>query len=395
MTNKAAKAVPLGLALLSAIFLYSLEILPSPSIDATIRDHYAVQRLLSSIIASDIIPNDDPSDYDYLIIHYHKTGHEASYALTRLIRKYSSSTGFNTIKHDPLPKRDHDEVTKCPHVELTPGVIYVQAAPDFYCDVNVLAVELLHRGNDEKKGIKIVHLVRNPFRLAVSNYKYHSQDPTPERWVKELDVCAEVDNPIYPDLLMPTLGMNGVMNHDDFDSILNLCHSLFTTHPGLEEPDFYEHLLKLDPTKGLLLATTQLMRGRNGDITRMANNIIKMQQLQQLEAQANIAQHHLLPEKRIQVLTLAMEDFNQMPKETAMRFFDFVLGDHTSQEVKETIARKYEDDYLELVRGDHVHITKGNSDNAMLEAYLREHELFGRILGNIERVVEDALGGSD
>ena len=54
----------------------------------------------------------------------------------------------------------------------------VQAAPDFFCYVSVLAEQLL-RNNDgslrEKKGVKIIHMVRNPYALAISNWMYHAQ----------------------------------------------------------------------------------------------------------------------------------------------------------------------------------------------------------------------------
>jgi len=399
--SKAAKAIPLSLVLSAfLIIVYTLHgISPSSPNDATANhdnDAVAVHRLLSSVVASDVIPNVDINAYDYLIIHYHKTGHEVAYSLTGRIKDDGTMRHyFKTVRHDPLLKRDHDQMTKCPRVELKLGMLNVQAAPDFFCHVNVLAEELLH-GSTKKRGIKIIHLVRNPFRLAVSNYKYHSQFPTPERWVKGLDVCRAVEEPInWPELLMPTLGVNGVMRYEDFDSILALCHSLFRTRAGLEQADFYTHLMKLDPLEGLFLATTHMMRGRVGDIARMASNIIKLEELQQLEVQVNIAQHHLLPEKRIQVLTLAMEEFTERPKETAMHFFDFLLRDPLLAEAKENMATEYERGYLELKdKGNSDHITMGSSDNAMLEATLREHDLFGRILGNIERVVDDVLAGS-
>ena len=57
----------------------------------------------------------------------------------------------------------------------------MQAAPDFFCDVSLLAEHLLLRTNNndgsisrEKKGVKIIHMVRNPFALAISNSTYHS-----------------------------------------------------------------------------------------------------------------------------------------------------------------------------------------------------------------------------
>jgi len=398
---------------------------PAPSLSASNahdnNKHDRMHRLLPSVaIASSNADtnshhhggdDNDPGAYDYLIIQYHKTGHEIAYRLATLVKDDAAIPAFDRVRHDPLPKRDHDPTTNCPRVELRRGMLNVQAAPDFFCDVRVLAEELLRgtttttgggggrttpRTKSGGIGIKIVHLVRDPFRLAVSNYKYHARRPTPEKWVKGLDVCAVEEDPMnYPELLMPALGGHGVMVYSDFDDVLDACRSIFRTRAGLEHADYYAHLMGLDPLEGLFLATTQLLRGRLGDLTRMANNIIKLQQLQQLEMQFNLAQHHLLPQKRIQVLTLATEDFIQWPGKTAMRFLDFLLGDDASSaDVKERIAAQYERDYLELKEaGSSPHVTDWGSDTAILEASLREHELFGRVLGNIQRVVENALQG--
>ena len=354
-----------------------------------------IHRLLSLPFISGH-PND--LDFDYLIIQYHKTGHIVARQLTNMIKE-DGSTEFNAVQHDPLPIRGHDPITKCPQVNLRLGLLNVQAAPDFFCDVNVLAEELLSsgkpKGGHEKRGIKIIHLIRNPFRLAVSNYKYHAQNPTPEGWVIGLDVCASTEDPrVNLDLVWSTLGPEGanVFEYGDFETILDYCHSLFRTRHGLETADYYDHLRTLDRMEGLVLATAHLMRGRLGDITRMANNIVKFQQLQQLEIQAKIAQHNLGAEKRIQVLTLAMDRFIQQPKETAKKFLDFILTDKSMTEVKERIAAQYENDYMSKVdKGDSNHIASKRNDSFMLEASLREHEFFGRILAKVERVVGDAL----
>ena len=44
-----------------------------------------------------------------------------------------------------------------------------------------LAQLLLEGGRNHTsydRGVKVVHLVRNPFSMAVSNYHYHAQIPT-------------------------------------------------------------------------------------------------------------------------------------------------------------------------------------------------------------------------
>ena len=88
-------------------------------------------------------------------------------------------------------RRHHDKDVGCPPVQVKPGHVYVVSAPNFFCNTKVLTERLLGDGGKKKKkkGVKIIHLVRNPFDLALSNWIYHSQDPTPEDWVNSADPC--------------------------------------------------------------------------------------------------------------------------------------------------------------------------------------------------------------
>jgi hypothetical protein len=419
---------------------------------------------ISLSIASSPEPVDENNNYDnkndasssssssteqghtYLIIHYHKSGYTLTQNLRDILLQIDPSIQRNYI--DRFPKREHDTLTKCPHFILHPNTIYVQSSPDFFCDIDILAEMLLTR--PFKKSVKIIHLVRNPFTMAISNYKYHSQNPLPdgENWVKRTNPCAVIDKSsvIYANLFMRTLttgiGVYRLMEYDDFNIIQQVCHQIYDTLPNL--PGFYTHLLQLQPVDGLVLATTYLMLGHGGDIVRMANNVIKLRQLQLLEQQIQIHQHtlHLSDSgsrnskemKRIQVMTMSMDDFIGQPKLTTMKFLDFVSsslsesGNHVilSNEKKQEIATRYEEMYYEKVNAGDEHITslisssskkRMNSDNngttlennneetaaggavivsddvVVLEMSLRENVLFGRVLGNIENLVQEALGG--
>jgi len=75
--------------------------------------------------------------------------------------------------------RKYHSKTNCPdHFQLTGGAIYLQEAPDFYCSDVDLAEGMLGLGEQESGKTKIVHLLRNPFDMVLSNYFYHAQDPT-------------------------------------------------------------------------------------------------------------------------------------------------------------------------------------------------------------------------
>ena len=78
------------------------------------------------------------------------------------------------VRRRNLPKN-----TRCAKIRLVSGTVAVQHAPDFYCSPENLARMLLEAGDGREpfdKGTKIIHLVRNPFSMAVSNYHYHAQE---------------------------------------------------------------------------------------------------------------------------------------------------------------------------------------------------------------------------
>lgn len=123
-----------------------------------------------------------------------------------------------------VPARRHSAITGCPpFFTLDVGAIHLQEAPDLFCNDEELYRLLfgigrygdvswnellqhhlssrrgggslsstqhnrLGKGGDGdtgpdddasgRMGVKIVHLVRNPFQMALSNYLYHSQEPT-------------------------------------------------------------------------------------------------------------------------------------------------------------------------------------------------------------------------
>ena len=399
-------------------------------------------------------PAFDPASYAYLIIHYHKTGHH----LSRQLRDFLvAGTGHGTPpmsdgRENAFQHRWHERGTGCPRaMVLRPGIVAVQAAPDFFCAASVLAEYLLrdddgggiddngmqqqqqqqqHQQQNKKRGIKIIHLVRNPYSLAVSNWVYHAQYPTPEQWVKDVHPCIEerwFDAQAYRDLVRSTLlvGNDPIMQLTDFDELRAMCTSLYRTgdaSKGSKRPwNYYTHLRHLDPRDALAMATGHmLIQGiTGGDIVRMANNVVKLDQVMYLEDQIRSSsrrrrQHNdnnIVPddnndkkedERMIQVMTMSMEEFTHEPYAATMRFLDFALEGSSSSTVKEQIAVEYEKSYNDKIKKGDKHITNDKSitnggdiniaekKEEMIE-YLRKHRLFGRVLGNIERLIDDAL----
>jgi hypothetical protein len=168
--------------------------------------------------------NEAPNLNAILMIHYHKTGFVLSRNLrTHAIKHFSHFVSLGSMNNGlnytlPLDKpwgsilqpRKFDSKTYCPEkFGLRNGVIDVQESPDFYCGVEEMARILLLRDGDEmvqqqqqrdtynqdekRKGTKIVHFVRNPYSMALSNYYYHSQVPTlvhiPCHWIWYMSHC--------------------------------------------------------------------------------------------------------------------------------------------------------------------------------------------------------------
>ena len=355
----------------------------------------------------------DPNNWIYLIIHYHKTGHDLSRSLRDFITNSTELELHSNQEENVFARRHHDQYTKCPKdVDMRRSMIYVQVSPNFFCDVRILAKELLSQ--KKKTKIKIIHLVRNPFSMAISNFNYHSAYPVIEPWVMTADPCSDekfFGVQRYPDLLLPTFLQpqevigGPVMHPDDFQGLSDKCHSIFRNsfnRAGSEKWNYYNHLRHLDPTQGLELATIQMCASgtSGGDILRMANNIIKLKEIEQQLALEDCTGTGVPCGERIHILTLSLDWFIQDPYGMTLRFLDFALGNAVTKGEKIRIAQRYRQSYYRKVSGGDSHITKGknvetakgNADPVLLESMLRQHELLGRVLGNVEKIVDDALG---
>ena len=292
-------------------------------------------------------------DYAIFIVMYHKTGFVLSRQLKMVVsmleteaNRPNESELFNANQHtnygtdkitgerfafdtiggwtrSAFAPRRHSFQTHCPRgyrhepFLLKSGQIYMQESPDLFCDVKQLEKAILARR------AKIIHFVRNPYDMVLSNYLYHSQEPTPEKWVHEDDPCMtwyESKETLASNVL-PSIGTEEV-NDKYFYNIFKMCRSLFQSKSSMWNSTFYEHLLELDPGEGLRLATAQMVAASGyanrhkagGDIARMANNIVKLKELQSY-----------MPSE-VEVLTLSTEEFITTTANSTMKFLDFVFG---------------------------------------------------------------------
>lgn len=379
------------------------------------------------------------SSYPYavLIISYHKTGHDLQEDLIQLLLdEFPPPIGPNiTAKgvKSLVRRRMHTPAHLCSRLYLEPGTIAVQHAPDLFCGGEKLAKVLLDEGevrkqsqstsneNDENAhhndlGVKIVHLVRNPFTMAVSNYHYHAKTPIPkpERWIQRQNPCqvTYLNGELYADYVLPSLSKHRSYEavnvntesqfilRSEFEAIAQDCESIYQKRPGLENANQFDHLMNLDPPDGLRISTAEItVQGDNngGDILRMSYNILKLKQSEKIVQNSWMGAGG---QKELQVHTMSMDDFISDPEKSALEFLNFVLdrgdkeADGVSVEQKESAAAKYSQIYLNKKEGSG-HITNGKAaDKKQLAEYLRHDDVFGPPLKKIELLVETALAQS-
>jgi len=391
-----------------------------------------------------------------------------------------------------FPVRWHDKQTSCPTgLGLRPGAMYIQESPDLFCDDDILKKAFVggadlagsdpptestavggtsdggvggknakrHDGrrhlrhvtesNDEdkkgKKKVKIIHFVRNPFDMVVSNYLYHSQDPTPEKWVHVDDPCQNLykNGKSLASHVIPTL-VSGLELHSaknitnsslhpsslqetmqkNLADIASLCRSLYRSDPSLLNKTFYEHLLHHDKWNGLRLSSAQMIAASSvanghkagGDVLRMANNIVRFERLKEQSKKAERRRSGGggggKEEGDVRVLTVSMDDFIKNATTNIMKFMDFVFDsgdggiDYDSQEEDDYYsnpiiprnvlweAAKYQDEYYATKHKKSHHITaqsKSSEKKDEWKALLRNSPELGPILSQTEVLVSKAL----
>jgi len=382
----------------------------------------------------------DPSKYTFIIIHYHKTGFVVSTNILKILRKEGKKRGQLTgRKKASYPKRQHDNVTKCPKYDkLHPGTLFLQTAPNLFCSSQAL-IKYLNLSGGRRQGVKIIHMVRNPYHMAISNYFYHAQIPTPERWIHKAMPCEyryfpesyikelapkSIGNTVestisktsksldeeesMKSLILPTLTE---ISPKQFDKAFRMCRALFrnetsfwsTSEISRGNASFYDHLLFLDQYDGIRLSAAQMIlssgleffkaplsierlrkrkRHAGADILRMGNNIRKLN-----EVTANTEQ--------FRVLTMDMANWISKPHESSLNVVDFVFGSSATIEEKRNMADSYVELFVNEVADDSSHVTSGKAyhkeEKAAMIDMLKKDDALGPILDVVEKLVDESL----
>ena len=356
-------------------------------------------------------------NYAYLIVTYHKSGHALSHTLANYLMRYLKlkKNMFSKIeRHDFV-----SDTVRCSKLSLIPGSVTVIEAPEFHCNREKLANLLMHNQSRKKKwGVKLIHLVRNPFSMAVSNYLYHRQDPTPEPFVHTKDPCStltgtskgkegyKVADLVTPVLSHPgmTVRMKGIktlsartpiMERGDFDKIVEDCYSLYRTKPGLESASYYEHLRNLPNTEGIRLSTAD----KFSHIAYMASNMLLFDHvtdvvnLRKEKRETGVAKKYPNRQRDIYRITLPLDDWIEQPGVVFRRFLDFIFQEYMPEDRKVDLSQRYESNYLrEKETWDHVtSVSKNIQESAELIKSLRRSPVFGEPMEHIESLLDEIL----
>ena len=239
-------------------------------------------------------------------------------------------------------------------------------------------------------------------RMAVSNYRYHSQEESPEPFVHWKDPCAQARNDIasVADIVTPLLSdptilagirdeeappRQPILSCDDFDRIARGCRDIYRNREELRNLSYYEHLRVLDPREGLRLATAD----KFNHLALMASDLVLLNQAQRAARQRSA--RTLWRHRELDLIVMPMDEWIQRPRESMYRFLDFTFRDRMRREKKRNLSFKYEKLFLNK-QSTADHVTGGKyADTDELISYLRQDAVFGGPLARIETLLEEAL----
>mmetsp|Transcript_17708 Transcript_17708/g.29859 ORF Transcript_17708/g.29859 Transcript_17708/m.29859 type:complete len:426 (+) Transcript_17708:401-1678(+) len=206
----------------------------------------------------------------WLLIHYHKTGHDLARHL---------ATTFNAPPcHVSAETRFfHRRDLHANEARIRASDISVLGAPDMLGPWNGEALNL------EADQMKMIHFVRNPFDMVVSAYLYHIQYPIPsgELWLvqRKFNPC-EIDYGI----LVRRFGKKIAQYQGDrhvvpkmIDDVVHTCYEILnsTVLANVSKSCYHCMLTALPPADGLILeAARSILSKSGGDILRMAANTL-------------------------------------------------------------------------------------------------------------------------
>lgn len=300
-------------------------------------------------------------------IHYHKTGSQLSSQLYNIFGKYINDYIYvRNWKNKRIFTWDSKNCIRIQKIKFSKEryQIYSKSAPNFFRDIF----------SEMPQISKIIHLVRCSYDWCLSNYLYHIQYPTPEKWFESVNI--NINSWFNKDEL---LFMSDELNLDFayIQKLINYIKSVYNCPPG---KNYYQYLRSIPPEKGIIIETTRFLLNNNYhggcDHLRMAIN-------------SKYLNYHSK-----NILTLHMNDFRENNiKPTLEKLFSFIIGYKISKKHLKSIVSDYKQTPK---KKNHVTYNKVSEDhkNKLLNS-LKENKEISFILDYIDLLTPKSYFMSD
>jgi hypothetical protein len=268
-----------------------------------------------------------------LSIHYHKTGSSLSGKLYKIFGKYINNYIYiNHFKNKRIfnwdLKKNCLNIKKIKLKKNEKYQIYRESAPNFFMDIF----------SEMPKINKVIHLVRDPYEWCLSNYLYHVQNPTPEKWFNKIN--TNINTWFNKKEL---LFMSNEINLDfvHIEELINYIKSVYNCHSDIS---YYQYLKSISPEKAIIIETTRFLLNNNYhggcDHLRMAIN-------------SKYLNFHSK-----NVLTLHMNNFRYNFEHLLKKLVSFIFVDKISKNKLKIINNDLKKKYNDSKKGNHVTYNK-------------------------------------
>mmetsp|Transcript_30844 Transcript_30844/g.52680 ORF Transcript_30844/g.52680 Transcript_30844/m.52680 type:complete len:475 (+) Transcript_30844:106-1530(+) len=327
--------------------------------------------------------------YAYVFVAYDRSGYAVAHQLIEQLQKtMAEQKGHGQLTEQFIdPRGQFNTGTLCTDLNLESNTVTILEAPEFHCNwQKIRSLFMDHEDlKQEKYGVKVIHLVRNPFSMAVANYQDRKSYNMPEE-VRFKNPCNSLTQDFSPnvpmtvaDLNSPILEENGIMTHEDFDNILANCNGMYQTQPGLETATYQQHLEQLPPADGLRMSVADGIK----NIALMASDLITFKRVHQM-----VLDEHSNPKRKKKrhygLMTLTMDAMLNYPGNSMMEFMDFIFGEGISANNKRNVATAYEN-------RKSVEKSPDTAETEKLTTLLRNDPIVGEPLGRVESLLESVL----
>jgi hypothetical protein len=410
----------------------------------------------------------EPRPQVVFLVNYHKTGHDVTNQYLeavngavspRHIKKTTPekvlATTFLSYKKrnyesqgEFFRRRDNNYKNGCPKTNDPPKNLLTDAqlsrptsatatkptriivtklqGPSLFCNLDEHDVFLQEKfkhvsSTYPNHDVKFVHMIRDIFSMALSNYLYHSQKPTPEpdikHWMLDCNPKAwmqnnGIDRVVHSDETNEFGIERSLITTDQIDRIVALCEEL-VVDPRTGKPfeHYYQALRRLPRYDGLRLALCEFLILKRSDLLRMTHNVLRLREWQQQQQEQTEQSNNNRRERAVLTLKTDQDWSGENYAHTLNRVTNFVLDDlevwgdnHRNQKnaeaelerEKEQMVAGLQKRALKLRDREYKkkssHFTKGKSnDRSELMEKLQRDELFAPILSNLQDIIDSVV----